>query len=102
MSTDDVAGTGVEQVGEHTYLVSGRQDGEPVEVRVVVDPATAEQLGVGGLDDGDVVRATLSYLLEHQQLDELPAQLDLVDVDAAYEGFAESLRTRLGRSDGGD
>lgn len=95
MTTPAETARTVVAVEEHTYLVRGRQDDEPVEVRVVVDPLVVERLGAGPGDDEAVVAATITFLLEHQRLDELPPQLDLEDVDAAYDGFAEHLRTHL-------
>lgn len=90
----------VEPLGGHAYLVSGQQDGTAVEVRVVVDPAFLATLEVDGGEEARAVEATVGYLLGHQRLDELPPQLYLEDVAAAYADFAEHLQGRLSSSGG--
>lgn len=85
----------VESGEDHYYFVRGEQDGDPVEIRVLIDPEVVASMGLPSAPDEDLVRATVSFLLEHQRIDELPPQLSLADVAAAYEGFSEQLKTRL-------
>jgi hypothetical protein len=85
----------VEPFGEHYFIVRGEESGDTVETRFYVDPGFMERLGVPGAAEEEVVRAAMSYLLQHQRLDELPPQLDLDDVAAAYDGFEGHLRDRL-------
>lgn len=85
----------IEAVDDYIYLVQARVDDQDVSVRVRVDPAFSEQLDVAQADDFGIFAETMNYLLGKQRLDELPAQLDLEDVAAAYEDFEESLRQQL-------
>lgn len=82
----------VEEFRDHYYLVRGEVDGDAVETRFLADPGALDALGVGGRPAVDVVRATVDFLLQRQRLDELPPQVDLEDVAAAYPDFEEALR----------
>ena len=85
----------VEPFGEHYFLVRGEESGDAVATRFYVDPGFMERLEVPGATEAEVVRASMSYLLDHQRIDELPPQLDLDDVAAAYDGFEDHLRATL-------
>lgn len=85
----------VEEFRDHYYLVRGEVDGDAVETRFLVDPAALDALGVGSSPAADVVRATVAFLLQRQRLDELPPQVDLEDVAAAYPDFEDALRAAL-------
>lgn len=85
----------VEELRDHYYLVRSEQDGDPAETRFFADPAALEGLGLGEASAVDVVRATVDYLLKHQRLDDLPTQVDVEDVAAAYDDYAETIRAGL-------
>jgi hypothetical protein len=85
----------VEPFGEHYFLVRGEESGDAVATRFYVDPGFMERLQVPGATEAEVVRASLSYLLRYQRIDELPPQLDLDDVAAAYDEFDDHLRSTL-------
>ncbi|NLG21902.1 MAG: hypothetical protein GX555_10815 [Actinomycetales bacterium] len=85
----------VEDLGTHTFLVHGTEHGDRVDVEVGLDPSFIDGLGLSGVPDEHIVDATVAYLLEHQRLDELPAEVDLEVVAAAYDDFADRLRTGL-------
>ena len=84
-----------ESMGAGYYLVRGRQGDELVDVRLHLDPGFLDGRGLAQVDESTVVEVTMSYLLQRQRLDELPAALELEDVAAAYDGFEAHLRQRL-------
>ncbi|HHU40359.1 MAG TPA: hypothetical protein GXZ45_13895 [Propionibacterium sp.] len=88
----------VEELRDRYYLVRGTQDGDATETRVFVDPAVQSGLALDGVPPEDVVRVTIDFLLERQRIDDLPTQVDLEDVAAAYEEFETHLREQLGSS----
>lgn len=86
-----------EALDDHSYLLHlPDPDGSAVDVRVYASPDVLDRLGVDPGDEPRVVQATAAYLLARQRADELPAFLELDDVAAAYEGYVEDLRDRLG------
>jgi hypothetical protein len=55
----------------------------------------AEEVSEGVLsDDEATARATVEFLLSHQDAGDLPDRIDLFDITAAYEGAVESIRQR--------
>ena len=86
----------VEELRDHYYLVRAEQDGDRAETRFFVDPAALAGLELGEASAVDVVRATVHYLLKHQRLDDLPTQVDVEDVAAAYDDYVETIRAALG------
>lgn len=89
----------VEDLGSHTFMVRGTEHGDQVEVQVSVGPDAVDDLGLTGSTDEQIVDATINYLLGHQRLDELPAEVDLEVVAAAYDDFADAARARLASND---
>lgn len=87
----------VEPLGGHEYLVHLLQDGDAVETVVRASPAFLADVAPPGVAESQVISATMAYLLSKQRADELPGQLDLEDVAAAYAGFADSLKSWLNR-----
>ena len=86
-----------EALDDHSYLLHlPDPDGNAVDIRVYASPDVLDRLGVDPADESRVVQATAAYLLARQRADELPAFLELDDVAAAYEGYVEDLRDRLG------
>lgn len=88
----------VEALGEHRYLVRVRQGEEVVEIRVrASQPVIARLAGDESTrtDETRIIEAAAAYLIARQRADDLPPQLDLDDVVAAYEGFEEDLRGKL-------
>ncbi|HEU5417530.1 MAG TPA: hypothetical protein VFV41_07535 [Streptosporangiaceae bacterium] len=85
----------VETLGEHRYLVRARQDDDIVEIRLIATPAVIARLAPGEADETRIIRATAAYLIARQRADDLPSQLDLDDVAAAYDGFEDDLRQQL-------
>jgi hypothetical protein len=89
----------VEALGGHQYLVRARQDEDIVEFEVYATPNVVARLISDRTDETRIIEATVAYLIARQRPDDLPPQLDLDDVRAAYEGFEDALRHQL--ADGG-
>ena len=82
----------LEALGDHDYLVRFQQDELTVVVRVHADPAVVVRVGD---DEQRVVEATAAYLIARQSADDLPEQVDLDTVAAAYDGYVEDLHRQL-------
>jgi hypothetical protein len=87
----------IEAMEFHPYLVSLRQDGDPIEVVVELTPEAIADAGFDGADDLELVRATIAFLTSRQRADELPANLAFEGVVAAYPDFADAVRADLAR-----
>jgi len=85
----------IEAVGDHRYLARVRQSEDIVEIRVRATPSVIARLTNDESDETRIVQATVAYLITRQRADDLPAELDLDDVAAAYEGFEDHLRRGL-------
>ena len=81
-----------EALGDHDYLVRFHQDEDIVVVRMHADPAVVEQIAD---DEQRVVEATAAYLIARQSADDLPEQVDLDAVAAAYDGYVDDLHRQL-------
>jgi hypothetical protein len=82
----------LEALGDHDYLVRFQQDEDTVVVRVHADPAVVAQIAD---DEQRVVEATAAYLIARQSADDLPEQVDLDTVAAAYDGYVADLHHQL-------
>ncbi|MDG5482000.1 hypothetical protein [Mycolicibacterium gadium] len=82
----------LEALGHHDYLVRFQQDENTVVVRMHADPAVVTQIAD---DEQRVVDATAAYLIARQDADDLPEQIDLDTVAAAYDGYVTDLRRQL-------
>ena len=71
----------IEAMEFHRYLVSLRQDGDPIEVVVELTPEAIADAGFDGADDLELVRANLAF----------------EGVVAAYPDFADAVRADLAR-----
>jgi hypothetical protein len=82
----------LEALGDHDYLVRFQQDEDTIVVRMYADPAVVAQIAA---DEQRVVEATAAYLIARQSADDLPEQVDLDAVAAAYEGYVDELHRQL-------
>ena len=82
----------LEALGDHDYLLRFEQDEDTVIVRVHADPAVVAQIAA---DEQRVVEATAAYLMARQSADDLPEQVDLDTVAAAYDGYVAELQHQL-------
>lgn len=87
--------TDIEALGEHRYLVRVSEGEDTVEILMLANPSAVARLGSEEVDELRVVQSTADYLIARQRADDLPAELDLDDVAAAYDGFEEHLRRQL-------
>ena len=85
----------IESLGDHDYLVRFMQDDDGIEIQMRATPAIVARIAGADADEARVIAVTAAYLIERQSADELPGQLDLDDVLAAYDGYVEDLRDRL-------
>jgi hypothetical protein len=85
----------VESLGDHDYLVRVREGEAIVEIRVHANPAVVRRIAVD-VDETRIVEATVAYLVQRQLADDLPANLDLDDVAAAYDGYIDDIQMQLG------
>jgi hypothetical protein len=82
----------LESLGDHDYLVRFVEGEDTVVVRVYADPAVVAQIAE---DEQRVVQATAAYLIDRQSADDLPEQVDLDAVAAAYDGYIADMRGQL-------
>ncbi|GAB3439518.1 hypothetical protein GCM10027517_12960 [Phycicoccus ginsengisoli] len=87
----------VEPVGGHDYLVRVRQGEERVDILIQATPDVLQRPGLGGLTEAQIVEATAEFLVERQFAADLPQELDLDDVAAAYDNYLDELELRLSR-----
>jgi hypothetical protein len=91
----------VESLGDHQYLVRARQGEDIVEIQVRATPAVIARLTSDETDETRIIEATAAYLIARQRADDLPPQLDLDDVAAAYAGFEDAVHQQLRYPDAG-
>ena len=85
----------VETLGAHRYLVRARAGEDIVEIRVHATPSVIARLTTGETDETRIIEATAAYLIARQRADDLPPEIDLDDVTAAYDGFEDQLRQQF-------
>lgn len=85
----------VEDLGDHQFLVTLTVGDDTVEMQVHVDPAVVENAGLAAADDQKILHATIDFLLARQQADDLPSQIALDEVAAAYGDFLDDVRERV-------
>jgi hypothetical protein len=86
----------VEALGDHNYLIRVCTGDETVEIRVHATPEVVASIGVDDTDENRIIEATAAYLIQRQRADDLPAELDLDDVAAAYNGYITDMARLLG------
>ncbi len=81
----------VEFQGDHEYVIRLDGDGETVESWVRITPELLERLGARIEDEERLVRRTVEFLVQHQDVADLPGIIELEDVMASYDDFAEAI-----------
>lgn len=84
----------IEALGDHDYLIHTHVD-DDVTIRIKADPETVTRIAGPNTDEVAIIEATIAYLTAWQRADELPEQLDLNDVAAAYDNFVDELRRQF-------
>ncbi|MBY0290700.1 MAG: hypothetical protein K2X52_26690 [Mycobacteriaceae bacterium] len=82
----------LEALGQHDYLISFQHDQDTKVVRLHADPAVVAQIAD---DEQRVVEATAAYLIARQSAEDLPEDVDLDMVAAAYDSYVADLRRQL-------
>jgi hypothetical protein len=84
----------IESQGDHEYLVRLRgADGETVESWFRVDPDVLGQMQLSDPDEASVVRRTVEFLLQHQDVPDFPTVVELEDVVSAYADYLKVMST---------
>jgi hypothetical protein len=86
----------IEALGDHEYLVRVVEDDELVTIRMRATPEVVARIAGPGIDETRVITATMAYLTARQRPDDLPKQLDLDDIIAAYDDYLDDLRDQIG------
>jgi hypothetical protein len=85
----------IDLVNDNEYTVRAEAEGQTVESLFRTDPDYLERIGLAEADGKRVVEETARFLAEHQPVIDFPPMIDLEDIAAAYEDFAQQLRKRL-------
>ncbi len=81
----------IEAQGESEYVVRLRGDGEETESWFRLSPGLREELGLE-VDDEELVRRTVRFLLEHQDAADFPDIVEIEDVVAGYPDYLDAVR----------
>ncbi|OMC53230.1 hypothetical protein A5745_22080 [Mycobacterium sp. IS-2888] len=85
----------IEALGDHEYLVRVDQGEELVAIRVRATPEVVARIAGPDADETRVVADTIAYLIARQCPEDLPEQLDLDDIVAAYDGYLDELHDQI-------
>jgi len=85
----------IEPLGDHEYLVRVREADATVEIRMYASQAVVRHMAVVDIDETRIIEATVAYLMQRQRADDLPVNLDLDDVAAAYDGYIADIHLQL-------
>jgi hypothetical protein len=86
----------IDLVNDNEYTVRAEAEGQTVESLFRTDPDYLERIGLAEAEGKRVVEETARFLAEHQRVIDFPPMIDLEDIAAAYEDFAQQLQKRLG------
>ena len=81
----------IEAQGESEYVVRLRGNGEETESWFRLSPGLREELGLE-VDDEELVRRTVRFLLEHQDAADFPDIVEIEDVVAGYPDYLDAVR----------
>jgi hypothetical protein len=81
----------IEPQGGSEFLVRLRGDGAETEAWFRISPGLREQLGLD-VDDEELVRRTVRFLLGHQDAADFPDIVEVEDVAAAYPDYLDAVR----------
>jgi hypothetical protein len=87
----------IEPQGEHRFVVRLRLRDETAETWFNLSPDVLDDLGVRAEDEEELVRTTVAYLLQHQEIADFPDVVELEDVLATYGDYADTVRSSTGR-----
>ena len=81
----------IEAQGESEFLVRLRGDGGEAESWFRLSPGLREELELD-VDDEELVRRTVQFLLGHQDVADFPDIVEIEDVAAAYPDYLDAVR----------
>ena len=81
----------IEAQGESEYAVRLRGDGVEAESWFRLSPGLREELDLD-VDDEELVRRTVRFLLGHQDVADFPDIVEIEDVAAAYPDYLDAVR----------
>jgi hypothetical protein len=81
----------IEAQGECEYVVRLRGNGEEIESWFRLSPGLREELGLE-VDDEELVRRTVRFLLGHQDAADFPDIVEIEDVVAGYPDYLDAVR----------
>ena len=82
--------------GEHVYLIQVHDVDDETTIELRLSEDAARDLDVEATQEGQVAAATVRYLLARQEAFDLPSELDIEDIMAAYPDFTEVIRGEVG------
>jgi hypothetical protein len=83
----------IEPQGDHEYVVHLTSGEDVAESWFNVSPAVLLELGVEPEQEADLVRRTVGFLLQHQDVADFPEVVELEDVIASYDGYRDAVRS---------
>jgi hypothetical protein len=81
----------IEAQGDSEFVVRLRGNGEEAESWFRISPGLREQLGLE-VDDEELVRRTIRFLLRHQDVADFPEIVEIEDVVASYPDYLAAVR----------
>ena len=81
----------IEAQGESEFVVRLRGDGDEAESWFRLSPGLREELGLD-VDDEELVRRTVRFLLRHQDVADFPDIVEIEDVVAGYPDYLGAVR----------
>ena len=81
----------IEAQGESEFVVRLRGDGDEAESWFRLSPGLREELGLD-VDDEELVRRTVRFLLRHQEVADFPSIVEVEDVVAGYPDYLDAVR----------
>jgi hypothetical protein len=95
--TDPEGDLRVDRLDDGYFAVEVRQGADATEHRVRVPMAMVERLGLTDVDQEDVVRASMAFLLEREPATSILPEFGLDIIPRYFPDYAEELPARLGR-----
>ena len=81
----------IEAQGESEFVVRLRGDGDEAESWFRLSPGLREELGLD-VDDEELVRRTVRFLIGHQGAADFPDIVEIEDVVAGYPDYLDAVR----------
>jgi hypothetical protein len=81
----------IEVQGDHEYVVRLHSHGDVVESWFRLTPSVLEDVSAGHGDEERVVRRTVEFLLERQDVEDFPDLVELEDVIASYTDYLAAM-----------